>query len=346
MNEPKPIKVGIIGAGGVAIFHYEGYTAAGADIKAIADIDSQARKRRQQQWDIPEGYSDYHELLADPTIEAVSICLPNALHMPAVLAAAQAGKHILCEKPISLSLERGEAMIRACRDAGIILQIGHHLRAGGAFMKAKQLIDSGQLGRICYLRLRQAHDWGGATSVKDSFGKLANSGGGTLLDNGCHMMDLARFFGGRVHEVYAHMAALKFEIEVEDTSVVSLEFESGAFGTVENAWTSTGWENAFAIYGTEGTLEYSNRAEKPVLRHYFRDSPATEWDATDIAEFSFGGLDAHSSAVCSFLEAIRGEHEIICTGDDGLEAVRLVLAAYESARSGKPVTLGQAEVAS
>lgn len=343
---PQPLKVGIIGAGGVAIFHYEGYTAGGANIAAIADVSEAALARRQREWGIPKGYRNYQELLADPEIEAVSVCLPNALHHPVTLAAARAGKHVLCEKPISLSLERGEEMIEVCREAGVVLQVGHHLRSDGAAARAKRAIESGELGRVTYMRLRQAHDWGGAKTIKDSFGLLKNSGGGTLLDNGCHMMDWARFFGGNVRDVYARMGTLKFDAEVEDTSVVTLEFESGALGTVENAWTATGWEYGFWIYGTEGAMEYHNRSGAPVLRHLYRTSPGTTWAEPDVATYAFGGLDAHSAAIVAFLEAIRGERDVVCTGRDGLEAVRLVLASYESAREGRPVTLTEPVVAS
>ncbi len=341
LTQERPLNVGIIGAGGVSLFHYEGYTAGGANIVAIADLNVAALERRQKQWNIPRGYENVEELLADPDIEAVSVCLPNALHHPVTLAAARAGKHVLCEKPISLSLERGEEMIRVCREAGVVLQIGHHLRSDAAAAKAKSIIESGGLGRLTYMRLRQAHDWGGAESVRDSFGKLANSGGGTLLDNGCHMMDWARFFGGNVAEVYGRTATLKFDVEVEDTSVVSLTFESGALGTVENAWTATGWDYGFWIYGTEGALEHTNRYGTPVLRHFFRETSGTTWAEPDLATYSFGGLAAHTQAVVDFLAAIRGEREVVCTGEDGLEAVRLVLAGYESARLNKAVPVGE-----
>lgn len=342
MSEPRP-KVGIIGAGGVAIFHYRGYTAAGAEIVAIADVNPAAVEARQREWHIPRGHASYESLLADPEIEAVSVCLPNALHHPATLAAARAGKHVLCEKPISLSLDKAQEMIDACREAGVTLQIGHHLRSDPAAERVKGMIARGELGRLTYLRLRQAHDWGGAKSLKPSFTTFATSGGGTLLDNGCHMMDWARYFGGDVRTVYAQAATLGFDIEVDDTAVANLTFASGALGTVESAWTATGWEFGFWIYGTKGAVEYSNRLGTPVLRHVFRDSPGTTWHETDVATYAFGGLDGHSRSVVEFLAAIRGERGVICTGEDGLEAVRLILAAYESARTRRAVEVAALE---
>lgn len=336
------MNVGIIGAGGVSLFHYQGYTAAGATIAAIADANPLALAARQKEWNIPKGYGTWEELVADPTIEAVSVCLPNALHHPVTLAAARAGKHVLCEKPLSLSLDKAREMIDVCREAGVVLQTGHHLRSDSAALHTKKLIDSGVLGRITFMRLRQAHDWGGAKTVRDTFGKLANSGGGTLLDNGCHMMDLARYFGGDVKQIYANTATLGFDVEVEDTSVATLTFASGAIGSVENAWTATGWEQAFWIYGTDGSSEYSNRTN--VLTHRFRSSAGTTFGEPDIAHITFGGFEAHRACEIDFLAAIRGEREVVCTGEDGLEAVRLVLAGYESARENAPVPVASERV--
>lgn len=339
----RAFKVGLLGAGGVAQFHERGYREAGVEIVAIADAHEATLARRQAEWNIPRAYDRFEALLDDPEVEAVSVCLPNALHAPATIAAARAGKHVLCEKPIAMSLSEAEAMIRECREAGVVLQVGHHLRTNPYAEKARELIARGDLGRVTFVRLRQAHDWGGQ-EPRASFLTLASAGGGTLLDNGCHLMDLARFFAGDVREVFARAATLGYDIEVEDTSLVSLQFASGALGSVENAWTATGWEEGFWIYGTRGALEYTNRTGTPEMRHVFRASPGTTWAEQDVAVYRFAGLPPHSRAVAAFVEAVRGEREVVCSGEDGLEAVRLVLASYESARQRLPVILSPLEV--
>lgn len=333
------MKVGIIGVGGIAGAHYKGYVANGAKVVAIADVNPAALEARQREWDISHLFTDYRDLLKLQEIEAVSVCTPNALHYPATIAAVKAGKHILCEKPISLSLAEATAMIKAAAKAKVTLQINHHLRSNGAGFKAKQILDSGALGRVTFIRLRQAHDWGGNLQVRDSFGKKTLAGGGTLLDNGCHMFDLARYFGGPVEEIFARIGTLKFPIEVEDTAHASLRFTNGALGEVEASWSATGWEEGFWIYGTLGALEYTNRYGKPVLRHSFRASPGTTWAEPDVALYDFAGEPNHTRHVGNFLAAIRGERPVICTGQDGLEAVRLVLASYESARLNQPIQL-------
>ncbi len=332
------MNVGIVGAGGIAASHYKGYVANGARVVALADINPTTLEARQREWSIPHLFTDYRDLLKLKEIEAVSICTPNALHYPATVAAARAGKHILCEKPISLSLPEASAMIEAATQAGVTLQVNHHLRSSAAALRAKQILDSGALGQVTFVRLRQAHDWGGSPTVRDSFGKKSLAGGGTLLDNGCHMFDLARYFAGPVEEIYARIGTLKFPIEVEDTAHASLLFASGAFGTVEASWSATGWEEGFWIYGTLGALEFTNRYSKPVLRHIYRTSPDTTWTKPDLTLYKVA-TDGHTRHIGNFLAAIRGERPVICTGQDGLEAVRLVLASYESARLNRPIQL-------
>ncbi len=309
---------------------------------ALADLHAPSLNARAAAWAVPRTYLDYRELLASGDVDAVSICAPTVVHHPATLAAAAARVHVLCEKPIALDLAQADAMIDACRTAGVVLMTNHQLRSHGAAAYAKRLLDTGELGTLTHLRLRQAHDWAGKDAVGPSFATKAVAGGGTLLDNGCHLMDFARFVGGNVRDVFARMVTRKFDVEVEDTGHVSLAFESGAIGTVEVAWTATGWEEGWWLYGTRGALEYTNRiGGEPVLRHVHRASPGTTWGETDVAEHRFAGAKPHARHVRAFVEAIRGEGPVVCSGEDGREAVRLILASYESAALGTPVRVAQ-----
>ena len=340
MPTSKALKVGIIGAGAIAHNHAEGYQAIGAEIVGISDINKETLKLRKAQWNAEHTYTDYKELLANPEIEAVSICTPNAFHAPITIDAAKAGKHILCEKPISMSIDEAEEMIIVAEQSKVVLQIGHHLRSASGPRQAKRILESGVLGEVTFVRLRQAHDWGGSPTVRGVFGSKKHQGGGTMLDNGCHMMDLARYFAGDVAEIFAHTAILKYEgIDVEDTSHASLRFKSGALGSVENAWTATGWEEGFWIYGTEGSLEFTNRYGKAELLHSFRQSVEQAWEATDRASYSFPSAGGHIQQVKHFEDSIRTGAEVICSGKDGLEAIRLVLAGYTSAENNVPTAL-------
>ncbi|WP_034336807.1 Gfo/Idh/MocA family protein [Deinococcus misasensis] len=339
MTEVKPFRVAIIGAGNIAGAHYRGYTAAGAQLVAIAEPFEVTRQRRETEWGVP-GYATVEELLEKADFEAVSICTPNAYHHGLTLAAAKAGKHILCEKPLSMSIEQCDEMIQVCREAGVVLQTGHHLRSNLYVEQAKQIIDAGGIGDITFIRLRQAHDWSGSETVSPAFGSIAQAGGGTMLDNGCHMYDLARHFAGDVKSIFARTATLKYDIEVEDVSVASLEFASGALGSVENSWTATGWEEGFWVYGTQGVLECQIRNGIPrYLKHITRIGGNRDWSRPDEVLYSFTSEGGHPRQVVNFMRSIREGQKVICTGEDGRESVRLVLQGYESARNGQVVTL-------
>lgn len=340
-SSDRPLRAGIVGVGGISHYHAEGYRLAGCDLVAICDLDPSMLRRKAREWDVDEVYEDAEEMFASADLDVISICTPVAGHHPVTLQAARAGIHVLCEKPIALDLRQGQEMIDACRDAGVILQIGHQMRSAGAVAHAKRMIDDGVIGDVAFVRLRQAHDWGGANQVSPSFATKGSGGGGTLLDNGCHMMDLLRYLGGEVEEVYARTATRRWPVELEDTSLASFRFASGALASVENSWTATGWEEGFWIYGSAGSLEYTNRHQTPVLVHSFRESPGTTWAGTDVARIEFDGAPPHHRQILALVEAIRGEREVICTGEDGLEAVRLVFAAYDSAAANRPVRPGE-----
>lgn len=334
------MRVAIVGTGAIAQNHLVGYRASGADVVAICDVDPATLAARQKAWEVDAGYTDFREMFAEVDLDAVSICTPNSTHHPVTLAAAAAGCHVLCEKPVSMSLAEADQMITACSSAGVVFQVGHHMRSWAAANKARELIEGGAIGDITYARFRQAHDWAGAAKVRGVFGSKELSGGGTLLDNGCHLFDLARYLCGDVIDVFARMATRKFTIEVEDTAISSLGFASGAIGQVEVAWTGTGWQEAFWVFGTEGSLECDNRAGGPnVLVHRSRQAPAQTWAGTDVTTYDLQGGASHTQHVANFLAAIAGTREVVCTGADGREAVRLVLASYESAAAGYPVAL-------
>ena len=163
----SPFRAGLVGAGGIASTHYNGYLKADALVMGFAEPFESTRISREKEWNV-KGYSSLDELLENAQLEAVSICTPNAFHFESTLKAARAGKHILCEKPLSMSLEECAEMIRVCEESGVVLQTNHHLRSNLLVQAAKKLIDSGAIGQVSFVRLRQAHDWGGSKSVRPS----------------------------------------------------------------------------------------------------------------------------------------------------------------------------------
>jgi predicted dehydrogenase len=333
------INVAIIGAGNIAATHYRGYEKAGAKLIGFVEVNSELRAKREIEWAV-RGYTTMQELLENAKPQAVSVCTPNAFHLPLTLEAIQNGIHVLCEKPLSLSLEECNQMIEAAKKTGVVLQTGHHLRSNWYVQKTKQIIDSGELGKVTFIRLRQSHDWGGSGRVPDTFSTYARAGGGTLLDNGCHLMDLARHLVGNVKSLYAQISTLAYPVEVEDLALAHLEFESGALGSVENSWSSVGFEEGFWVYGTKGTLECSfTGGSARELKHYHRISQPTEWGARDTTTYKVGNEGGHVAQIVRFLESSQNNTQPICTGEDGRESVRLVLAAYQSAKEKRQVDL-------
>ena len=333
-----PLRVAVVGTGGISQAHVTGFRAAGAEIAAICDVSPELLAARAKLWGVERTYADYHTMLADDGFDIVAIAAPTAVHHPATVAAAAAGKHVLVEKPMALDLSLANEMIAACADAGVLLGVNHQLRSSGPARKARELIDAGAIGRLTHVRLRQAHDWGGK-GVTPSFTTKASAGGGTMLDNGCHLADLARFLGGSVAEVYARMGTLRYAVEVEDNAHISVRFDDGAIGVIETSWSATGWEEGFWLYGSEGALECTNRYGPPTVRHSYRSSPGQAWDETDVTVHSFSGSVNHTRHVLGFVNAVKGEGPLVCTGEDGREAVRIILAAYRSAELGAPVRL-------
>ncbi len=334
----RPLRAAILGTGGISTSHYEGYLAAGVEVVALCDTAPEALAARAGAWDVKRTYTDFGEMLADGGFEMISIAAPTSVHHPATLAAAAAGLHVLVEKPMALDIGLADEMIEACHEAGVVLMVDHQIRSSGPARKARELIAGGVIGRVTHVRLRQAHDWGGL-GVRPSFTTKASAGGGTLLDNGCHMADLARFLGGTVSEVFARVATLKYPVEVEDTAHVSMLYEGGTLGVLEAAWTATGWEEGFWVYGTEGALECTNRYGPQNLRHLYRGSPGSDFGHTDLTTFEFSGAPSHTRHVLAFVAAVRGEAPVACTGEDGREAVRIILAAYASGERNAPVAL-------
>ena len=331
------LRIAVVGSGDIARAHVIGYKAAGAHIVAICDISNDMLAMRRREWEVDDTYTDYRDLLAGAHFDALSICTPNSTHHPITMAAVAAGKHVLCEKPVSLDLAQGAEMVAAAKVAGVVFQVGHHLRSWASASRAKAMIDAGDLGAITAIRFRQAHDWGGG-GVRGVFGSKAHSGGGTLLDNGCHLFDLARYFGGDVDNVFARVARLQYDIEVEDTAHASLAFASGALGTIETAWTATGYHEGFWVFGTQGSLECDSRTGANTLIHRFRSPGSPRGGVTDVTTYCLNAPVAHTTHVANFLAAIRGEREVICSGADGVEAVRLVLAAYRSGETASTVS--------
>jgi len=334
------VGVGIIGTGGISEAHAQGYLSVRkkARIVAVSDIDKRRAKKKAARWGAESWYLNFEELLKRDDIEAVSVCTPTFTHAQISVAAMKSGKHVLCEKPMAMNLEEADEMIETSEQEKVILQIGHHNRFEPVFERTKELIEEGIVGRICQVKARQAHGWGWTKGMPRSwFAEPDKSGGGTLLDNGCHLFDLLRWLVGEVETVSAYVGTLVYDIPVEDNGIAILQFKNGAMGEVDASWTYRGdlFENYIRIFGSEGTIIADPVSKKLVVYSGFlKPKKMSGWIAPFIPS-----VNAHTREVQDFISCMTEGKKPRVSGDDGKKSLELALAAYMSSRKGQRVTL-------
>lgn len=344
------LKVGVIGCGSIAKQRhgYEYYHNANVLIKGFFD---RRPERVQALVDLYGGrvYPTIDEMLADPDIDAVSVCLANAAHAETSIRALRAGKHVLCEKPMAVTIEECEAMAAAARESGKRLMIGHNQRLAPAHMKARELLASGALGRVISFQSTFGHRgpemWSMDKSANTWFFKKGSASFGSMADLGIHKIDLMCYLiGSDISSVYSTMKVLdkKFPdgrpIEVDDNSVEVLSFCSGALGTVTTSWTHYGEEcNATVLYCEKGimklyadprySLQIINADGTKVL--YQLDRLQTNEDAQQ----------ASSGVIDEFVSATESGRPSVLDAEDILKSMRAVFACVRSAEDGRAAAL-------
>jgi myo-inositol 2-dehydrogenase/D-chiro-inositol 1-dehydrogenase len=312
--------------------HQYGYTLAMlalpmVDLVALADSDDEQRQRAggltaqaPHQVDV---YEDYHELLAREDIDAVVICSPNADHCRMTLDAARAHKHVLCEKPLALTLDEADEMIAVCAQQGVYLGTAYPCRFSPIMWEMKQDIEAGKIGDI--LAMSSTNHLGAVNRPTTNwFVDPARSGGGCIRDHIVHSVDLCRWFSGREPvQVYAEADTLASPgLPVEDTGLLLVTFEGGLMGTIDPSWnrprTWTRWGDVtMRVVGTRGSIEGDLTGQVVV-----RTTDTTRW--LSYAE------DMNYYLLKNFAESILAGHAPMVTGWDGRAGVATTLAAYES----------------
>src|SRR5687768_17609045 len=236
------VRVGIIGsrfqadciAGAVRAVPEEAEVVAVAS-PTLGNAEALARRHG-----VARAYTDYREMLRDPDIELVSITAPNYVHARMTIEAAEAGKHVVCEKPLCVTLEEADAMLDACRKAGVLLLYAEELFFAPKYVKAKQMADEGAFGRVHLVKQSEKH----SGPHSDWFWDVDQSGGGALMDLGCHGIAFCWWFLGKpkVKSVYAQLSTQvnSARTQGDDEAITVIEFETGAIGIVENSWNRPG----------------------------------------------------------------------------------------------------------
>ncbi len=343
----KELGFGILGAGLVSPFHCKSVKASrGGKLIAICDMSRERADKLAAEYDVKAHY-DLAEMLKDPAIDVVNVCLPNHLHYDAVLACAKAGKHVLTEKPPAMSLEQTDAMIEACAKAGVKFGCTVQCRVRKAIQAIRKAIADGRFGKL--LQADAVMKWFRSTDYykSDAWRMSRKSGAGVTVQHAFHYIDLIQYIAGPAARVDARMTNLAHpDVHLEDTLYAFIDFKSGARGMVEAStamWPGT--DIRIEIHGTDGTAIMTGekmsvwkfREEKPEdaeIRAIGNASQST--GATGAADFGY--LD-HAFLVQDMIDAIREKRDVVIPVASVRPTLEIVLAMYQSAHEKKPVDL-------
>lgn len=349
MNGSGKVKIGIIGTKFAADLHMNAYLRCpSAEVVAVCDKDQERMKEFAEKFSIPKLFTDYHELLNDPEIQVVSICVPNFLHSEVAMAACAAGKNAICEKPLAITVEKGKEVVEAFRQKGLKLMHAEDWNFAPAIQRAKQIIDEGAIGDILYIKAKETHNGSHSPFAQT----LEYCGGGAFLHVGIHPAGFVRFITGHeVVEVYANTTPgltgnmVHKGMEGEDWGAALLTLDNGTQAFIEgNYITIGGMDDRIEIYGTKGSLRIDLTMGNP-LQVYSetgygyvveKATLSTGWTSPAVDEYYSLG---YQNELAEFVKSVRDNTPVPVggRGEDGLAALAIIKAAYLSAKEKRPV---------
>ncbi|RLI24817.1 gfo/Idh/MocA family oxidoreductase [Candidatus Bathyarchaeota archaeon] len=326
------VKIGLIGCGGISREHISAYLKlkGKAEVVATADLVEERAINAARAVGAGAYYTDYRDILKRPDVDAVDICLPHHLHAKVAVEAAEAGKHILCEKPIARSLEEADSMIDAARRYGVKLMIAENWRFLPQVNVAKKVVENGELGSVF---LAKSSLISFPRDLVPSGWKLyaEKVGGGVSIDSGIHNVDMVRWVMGEVKAVTAFTNRLvRTEITGEDTGCILFKHVSDAVSVLALTWAarfSADKEYPLKIYGSEGALAWLAWDNRIIV---YKDGKRKVIETKPFSE-SFKAEIEH------FVSCIESDKTPLTCGEEARRDLQLVLAAYESAKTGKAV---------
>ncbi len=324
------MKIGIISFAHMHAFSYARSIQQidGVELAGIAD-DNASRGAKMADTFQTDYYRDVDSLLGTE-IDAVIVTSENVHHVDHVIAAAQAGKHVLCEKPLATNIVDAKKMIALCKENGVILQTAFPVRFNTSIIRAKELVEAGKLGRILAMKGTNR-----GTNPGGWFIDPKKSGGGAVMDHTVHVVDVMRWLmKAEVNEVYAEVDQLISKEKIDDCGILTLEFTNGVFATLDCSWnrnkTYPTWGDVtLEIIGTDGTVSIDAFAQKV---NVYSDDKGLAWD--------FWGDDMDFGLIQDFVTTVMNKQQPSITGEDGMRAVEVAIAAYESAFRKKPINIG------
>lgn len=347
-----PLRVGIVGCGNISSNHLAAFEKiANTTVVGVCDVDIARARATADTWNIDNALDSVQALL-DLGLDIVSVCTPHPTHEEVVLAAAAAGVHVLCEKPIAVDADSAQRMVHACETAGVKLGVLFQRRFWPAAQQLRAAIDDGTLGtpvmgQVSVLLHREPEYY----SADAWRGTWANDGGGVLMTQAIHYIDLLQWYLGEIAEVYGTINTYKHgeHIEVEDSAAAVLKFTNGAIATL-NASTAANPALGVQIKITGSTGATAELSEFPegsdgritimAAGTTVTSSPAHPQGVeanVDLATINAALMEHHRAQIEQFAQAVSEDLEPSVTGRDASNALRILLAIYASSRTGQPV---------
>lgn len=326
------IRVGLIGCGGISRAHARAYRNLGeTEVRVVIVCDEvlSLAEERARETGALSSTGDWRVVLDRKDVDAVDLCLPHDLHAEVAVAAAQAGKHILVEKPLATTLADADRMVQAARDANVRLMCAFCERFDPQHVLVKRLVAEGYLGTPMMARID--HNQNVEMPPGHWIRYARRLGGGAIASAGCHRLDLLRWFFGEVVDVSAFRFYWRERMEGETAGVVILRFENGALGAFQINWMTRKpvWYERLWLEGTEGSLHNHGGLQVFSLRR-------PEW-SEGYVRLDVPSADPFTEEIRHFLECIRTGDEPLTHGADARKTMAIALAAYESARTGQHV---------
>ncbi len=327
------INIGLIGCGGIADPHVKGYLqiADQAQVTAVADVVEENAQRRAQQVGGARIFHDYHEMLALPDIDAVDICLPHHLHKDAIVAAANAKKHILCEKPLCLTPEEASVVQRAVSKNGVTLMCAHNQLYMPPVARAKQLIQEGVLGRVYELRTTDSFYNNFNPKNMGWRAHRSMSGGGELIDTGYHPTYLLLYLANSEPvEVTAMLSKHRLEfMDGEDSAHVLVRFADGAVGSIVTSWAyePASITEKFSVVGEKGNM------------HSYGSDLHYKVRGSEPSKIELPWINTFAAETADFVACLREKRRPINTEVEGINVLKVILGAYKSVEEKRTVLL-------
>lgn len=339
------INFAIIGCGRIAKRHAEllgTSQIAGARLAAVCDIDPVRAKAFSDRFGVP-GFTSINEMLAAPGIDAVTVLTPSGMHAEHAIMVANAGKHVIVEKPMALRLEDADAMIAAADRNKVRLLVVKQNRFNVPVAKAREALEAGRFGKLVLgtVRVRWCRDQG--YYAQDAWRGTFAQDGGVIANQASHHVDMLGWFMGPVESIHARGVRALVDIEAEDTCVATVKFRSGAVGVIEatNATRPKDLEGSLSVLGSGGTVEIGGFAVNKIRHWNFVE--AREEDTEVMDRFSVNPPNVYGFGHQAYYEhvvaVLEGREEALVDGHEGRASLELVAALYESMASGQEVTL-------